>query len=141
MPGADHARWMSKVNYYNLKVRLLSNIFEISPEEKDQVDKITEFTVLFYVKYWLETPLPASSARLDLEFMAHMLQYRLTRPRIAFAVLQSCYRHMWYLTPQMIPIALADKKLEDTSKEQIAKALHSLTRITISSGKPAFPLL
>ena len=141
MPGADHhARWMSKV-IYNLKIRLLSNIFEISPEEKDQVDKITEFTVLFYIKYWLETPLPASSARLDLEFMAHMLQYRLTRPRIAFAVLQSCYRHMWYLTPQMIPIALADKKLEDTFKEQIAKALHSLPRITISSGKPVFPLL
>ena len=33
MPGADyHARWMSKVIYY-LKIRLLSNIFAISPEE------------------------------------------------------------------------------------------------------------
>ena len=125
----------------NLKIFLLSKIFEISPEEQVQVNKITEFTVLFYVKYWLETPLPSSAARIDLEFMDHMLQYRLTRPRIAFAVLQSCNRHLRYITPQLIPIALADKKLEDNYKEQITKALHHCQHADNCSGKPSFPLL
>ena len=141
MPGADHhARWMSKV-IYNLKIRLLSKIFKLSPEEKEQVDKVTEFAVLFYTKYWLETPLPASAARHDLEFMGHMLQYRQARPTIAYSVLQSCYRHLWYITPQLITLALADKDLEDNSKEQIAVALHSYQQQQIVSGKPAFPLL
>ena len=141
MPGADHhARWMSKQIYY-LKIRLLSNIFDLTEEEQNQVDQITEFAVLFYIKYWLQTPLPSSAARLDLEFMANMLQYRLTNPNTSFAVLQSCYRHKWYITPQLVTLALADEGLEDSIKEQMAKALFSTEREEIQSGKPSFPLL
>ena len=141
IPGADHhARWMSK-QIYNLKIRLLSNIFELSPQEQDEVDKIVEFVLLFYAKYWLQTPLPSSAARLDLEFMANMIKYRLTRPRISFAVLQSCYRHMWYITPQLIPLALADENLEDSIKEQVAMTLFNTERKEIMSGKPPFPVL
>ena len=136
MPGADHyARWMSKQIYY-LKIRLLSNIFDLSEEEQNQVDQITEFAVLFYIKYWLQTPLPSSAARLDLEFMANMLQYRLTNPTTSFAVLQSCYRHVWYITPQLVTLALADEELEDDIKEQMAKALFSTEREEIVSGTP-----
>ena len=95
MPGADHhARWMSKAIYY-LKIRLLSNVFELSPEERIQVDQISEFTAVLYVKYWLQAPLPSCAARLDLEFMAKVLHYRLTRPAVAFNVLQSTNRHLW----------------------------------------------
>ena len=141
MPGADHhARWMCKQIYYP-KMRLLSNIFELSEEEQNEVDQVTEFAVLFYIKYWLQTPLPSSAARLDLEFMANVLQYRLTSPKVSFAVLQSCYRHKWYLTPQLVILALADEKLEDTIKEQMAKALFNTERKEIKSGKPSFPTL
>ena len=140
MPGADHhARWMSKAIYY-LKIRLLCNIFELSLEEKHEVDLISEFTVLFYVKYWLQTPLPSAAARIDLDFMINILHYRLTRPKIAFAVLQSSNRHLWYLTPQLITLALADHKLEVHIREKIAKAVHSCKREDIASGKPAFPV-
>ena len=53
MPGADHhARWMSK-DIYILKIRLLSKIFRISVEELDKITQVTEFVVLFFVKYWL----------------------------------------------------------------------------------------
>ena len=105
MPGADHhARWMSKAIYY-LKMKLLSNILDLTSEEKMEVDQISEFTVLFYVKYWLQTPLSSSAARIDLDFMANVLHYRLTSPQIAFEVLQSTYRHLWYLTPQLVILA------------------------------------
>ena len=141
MPGADHhARWMSKVIYY-LKIRLLSNIFVISPEEKEEVSQITEFIVLFYAKYWLQAPLPAAAARTDLDFMVNIHNYRLIRPKIAFAILQSTYRHLWYLTPHLVILSLADMELEDTNKEQIAKALHSCKQVKISTGKPEFPVL
>ena len=62
---------MSKEIYY-LKIRLLSNIFELSSEQQEEVDQVTEFSVLFYIKYWLQTPLPSSAARIDLEIMAHV---------------------------------------------------------------------
>ena len=139
--GADsNARWMSKV-IYDLKIELLSNVFHLSPEEKIQVGEIAKFSGLLYVKYWLQTPLPSSSARHDLDFMVKVLHYRLTNPAVAFAVLQSVHRHMWYLTPQLITLALADPGLEDSSKESIAKTLHSCKQLKISSVKPIFPLL
>ena len=136
MPGADgNARWMSKV-IYDLKIELLSKVFDLSPEEKSQVHDIAQFSALLYVKYWLQTPLPSSAARHDLEFMAKVLHYRLTKPVIAFNVLQSVY-----LTPQLITLSLTDPLLEDSSKEMIAKTLHSCEQLEISTGKPSFPVL
>ena len=141
MPGADHhARWMSKAIYF-LKIKLLSKVFDLSDEERFIVDEISKFTALLYVKYWLQTPLSSSAARHDLEFMTKVLHYRLTNSSVAFHVLQSVHRHLWYLTPQLIPIALTDPGLEDSSKEMIAKALHSSSQQKICSGKPTFPTL
>ena len=54
-------------------------------------------------------------------------------------MLQSTYRHLWYITPQLITLALADPKLDDDSKEQIARALFSCQPEKIASGKPVFP--
>ena len=89
MPGADHhARWMSK-DIYTLKIRLLSKIFGIALEDFEKITQVTEFLVLFYVKYWLQSPLPAAAARIDLDFMSNIQHYRLTRPKVAFSVLQS----------------------------------------------------
>ena len=131
---------MSKA-IHNLKIKLLSKVFSLSPEEEIQVELICEFTAVLYVKYWLQAPLPASAARLDLEFMAKVQHYRLTRPTIAFHVMQSVSRHLWYITPQLITLALADPGLEDSSKELMAKKLHSCERLEISTGKPTFPVL
>ena len=65
-----------------------------------------------------------------------MLKYRLSRPRVAFTVLTSCYRHTWYVVPQMVILALADRDLEDRQKELMAQMLHSLPRQEIKTGKP-----
>ena len=141
MPGADHhARWMSKAIYF-LKIKLLSDVFDLLPDEKIVVEEVSKFTALLYVKYWLQTPLPSSAARHDLEFLDKVLNYRHTNPSVAYSVIQSVNRHLWYLTSQLIPLALADPGLEDTSKELIAKALHACKQEKISSGKPTFPVL
>ena len=48
LPGPDHhARWMSKCIYF-LKIKLVSKIFQVSAEEKMQVDSLVEFILLFY---------------------------------------------------------------------------------------------
>jgi hypothetical protein len=46
-----------------------SNIFTMTDEERKQVDLITVFLALFYVWYWLTTPLSTSAPRHDLKFM------------------------------------------------------------------------
>ena len=76
LPGPyHHARWMSKV-IYNLKMKLVSKFFEMSEDEKEKVNQVVEFILLFYTKYWFTTPLAGSAARQDLDFMSSILEYR-----------------------------------------------------------------
>ena len=110
-PGADHhARWMSKGVYY-LKMFLLSHHFQLSEEEQEQITKIVTFVLIIYLKSWFEAPLASSAARTDLEFQLKIIKYRLLEPKAAFTTLQSIRRHHWYVTGQMVPLALVDKKL------------------------------
>ena len=128
VPGpGHHARWMSKL-IYNLKMKLLSNEFEMSPEELQDVTIISEFISLHYVKYWFEAPLSSAAARVDLDFMVDIMNYGALRLEISASVLQSLKRHLWYITPQLIPLALTDEGLEDSSREDIAKAIYSTPR-------------
>ena len=141
LPGPDHhARWMSKV-IYNLKMKLVSKFFEMSEDEKEKVNRVVEFVLLFYTKYWFTTPLAGSAARQDLDFISSILEYRKVNPSLSYTVLSSTYRHMWYLTPQMITLALTDKELEDSNREGMARALNRQERQVIKTGKPTFPLL
>ena len=140
LPGPDHhARWMSKKIYY-LKINLLQDVFDMTDAEKIQVQEISKFILIFCVKAWFESPLPTSAARNDLTYMVKVIRYRgEIKPRVTMAVMQSWYRHLWYLAPQTVVLALADPHLEDGQKEEMARKLHGLKRVEILGGKPVFP--
>ena len=141
LPGPDHhARWMSKCIYF-LKIRLLSRVFPLSTDEKWQADQMAQFVLLMYAKLWFTSSLASAAARSDLTFMCLVHDYRKVHAKGAWEVLRSVYRHMWYITPQLLPLALTDMELDDLSKEAIARALYSKERIVISTGKPTFPIL
>ena len=140
LPGPDHhARWMSK-KIYTLKINLLLRIFQMSEQEQAQVQEISKYILIFCVKPWFESPLPTSAARNDLTYMVNVMRYRKeTRPNVTMAVMQSWFRHLWYLVPQTVVFALADPGLSDSQKEGMARKLHSLERVDIEGGKPEFP--
>ena len=144
MPGPDHhACWMSLSKcLYCLKLFLLLNAFKMSEVEKAQVEEISTFVVILYVKAWFQSPLPTAAARNDLTFLVNMSKYRLvTKPKIAMDLMQSCYRHLWYLVPQTVVFALADPGLTNIQKESMATKLHSLERKNIGMCKPMFPFI
>ena len=123
---------MSKA-IYNLKLLLLSKVFKMSEKELNCVMDISVFIVIFYVKIWFQSSFGICAARNDLQFMAHMLKYRLYKPTTAFVVLQNCRRHLWYLCSQLIPLALCDKELENSEREGLAKAIHAQPRNKIET--------
>ena len=132
---------MSKALYY-LKMFLLLNLFKMTDVEKSQVVDISKFILVLYVKAWFQSPLSTSAPRNDLKFLVNMSKYRLvTKPKIAMTLLQSSYRHLWYLVPQTVIFALADPGLSDSQKEQMASNLHGLERKVIKSGKSVFPFI
>ena len=140
LPGPDHhARWMSKV-IYTLKIKLLSSIFKMSEEEKCKIEEICSFVLILYVRAWFESPLPAIAARNDLSFMVKVMRFReVARTKVIWEVMQSCYRHLWYLVPQTVIFALVDDDLPSCQKEAMARKLHDMKREKIEMGKPSFP--
>ena len=73
--------------------------------------------------------------------MSSILEYRKVNSRLSFEVLRSAYRHLWYLTPQLITLSLTDTGLEDKNRQDIASELHSKDRLDISTGKPMIPMI
>ena len=141
LPGADHhARWMSKC-IYTLKLNLLSKVFKMSEEETRCVKELAVFITIFYVRLWFQSTFAISAARNDLQFMANILRYREQDSALAWIVLESCKRHLWYICPQLIVLALCDEGLPDHQRESIAKALHTQPRKKIECGKPKFPVI
>ena len=141
LPGADHhARWMSK-GIYILKIWMLSRVFTMTAEEKEQIRRIFNFTVVFYAKAWFISPLSSSAARNDLTFHYNVLRYREVEPKMVFTVLKSIHRHLWYTTGQAVTLALADTGLDVSEREEMAKILHKLPRAPIQMGRPQFPVL
>ena len=65
----------------------------------------------------------------------------LLEPKAAFTTLQSIRRHHWYVTGQMVPLALVDKKLGKQEKEELARRIHSTARGEVARGRPEFPVL
>ena len=74
-----------------------------------------------------------------MEFISRLDVLRKIDAKMFWAVSGSFYNHLWYLTEQMVVLALFDSQLEATSKEAMARRLHQTERIPIASGKPVFP--
>ena len=140
VPGADHhARWMSKDIYF-LKLALLQRQFAMNKKEIRHVNTIAEFVALYYGQAFLRSSIPASAALNDIQFMNSMLTFGKKEPDVAKSCIESCKRHLWYLTPQLLPFLFCDKSADISLKEDLAKKLLSTPRpLTISGGKPKFP--
>ena len=141
MPGPDHqARWMADC-IYNCKILACKNVFVLSQEEESQVDSITEFVVLFYAKPWFQSTLAGQAAVSDLTFLSQ-LQRNYKASQI-FKVLETFYRQMWYLTGELIPLALLSREVDNVELMNLARALHKIqeTKDEVKLGKPTFPII
>ena len=49
--------------------------------------------------------------------------------------------HLWYLTGQMIPLALCDSGLSNNEREELGKAILSQPQEEVKPGKPKFPVM
>ena len=106
----------------------MSNQFTLTEAEKREVDIIAEFVVVYYAKPFLQSPIAASAPINDLQLMVNINNYMAHRPVVANSRLQSCHRHMWYLTPQLVVLSLVDENTSDNQKEEVALQLWKTPR-------------
>ena len=139
-PGAcHHARFMGKTIYL-LKMYILSLIFNrLTPRLIVGLERMVLFVLSLYGKYFLQSSLTVSAPRLDIQFIKQLTMYQNIDRDISECVLKSVVRHLWYLTPELIPLALFDNAVSDDEKKQLAKQLTEISvPQTFKSGKPSF---
>ena len=98
---------------YLLKMQLLSNIWDMTRREKTIVKKMAQIIVLLYGPYFLRSRLSTPAPRLDLDFVYSLIAYRASEPDAARKGLESCMRHLWYLSPPLVCCVLTFTRLTE----------------------------
>src|SRR5678816_1566154 len=121
-PGAmHHARWMSKV-LYSLKIWMFRSQFH-RPKEAKGLRDICIFAVRLYLKIWITAPLAAAAPQNDLRFLQALLDYDTIHNPIAKAASAKMSRHLWYLSEELVGLALFDKDVPTAVKRELVKAI------------------
>ena len=100
----------------------------LTAEQKFLVERVSKFVLFIYGKYFLQSMIPSSAPRLDLEFWESVYHFSADDPDLVLSVLQSIYRHMWYLSEELVILALCDKGTGNEEKEEIIKAMINTDR-------------
>ena len=148
-PGATHkARWLMKL-LHSLKIVILEESLPTDILRRGQIEKVQRFVKFFvfcYVPWWFTCPIGTSAARNDLQFYNAVCKFEAIDGKISKAVKKSFQHHQWYIVPEMIPLALFDRDLDNSEKDELAKKILSFplekdftSRHGEGFGKPKFP--
>ncbi len=155
-PGALHkARWMAKL-LYSIKICLLEEQIQGLPRGSitapHQVKKIREFVIFvttIYSTWWMTCASVADAPWNDLQLVYKLIRYDEVNEHISASALRAFRRHFWYLTAEMVPLALFSDKVPDEIRRSMADKLlelkpeaemsRPLQRFGTGFGKPKFP--
>ena len=139
-PGAfHHARFMGK-SLYLLKIFLLRHVFPLTPLEQTRIKRLVAFVVRIYARYFLSAPLALAAPRHDITLWYDLQTYLQFDQDIARAAITSVRRHLWYLCPQLVVLALFDSFTSIQEKQAMARALLNTRRPRqFNLGKPGQP--
>ncbi|XP_010873297.2 uncharacterized protein LOC105013451 isoform X3 [Esox lucius] len=129
-PGALHkARWMAKL-LYTLKLALMEQHIALPPQgtitTRQQVPEIRAFAFFvthIYAKWWLTCEKAVDAAWNDLTLYHHLQAYKAVDEGIAASAIKALERHRWYLTGEMLPLALFSSKVPNDDKHALARAI------------------
>ena len=142
-PGADsNARWMSKCLYV-LKFSLLQHqISSLTVVTKKKINTMSSFILFTYLSYWFTSPSLTRAASNDLKMFQNLSSFRRVNKAVSESCLLVLQRHTWYLTEDLVPVALFNKDFllaenwRDTPQYvSMEKVITSLTPINDSSER------
>lgn len=111
---------------FYLKLYLFREQLELSNELKQKLRSITVFICLFYTPAWLACPVAADAPSNDLALHQNLLRYKTIDKEVATTALAVLNRHVWYLRPQTVVLALTSTKVSPDVKEAMATKLVAL---------------
>ena len=119
-PGAYHrARWMGKL-IYALKIFLFRGQFKLTKVEEQNLARFVLFIVTLYVPAWYEAPLATRAPAQDLAFYRSLVSYE--DKEIGREASKAFGRHLWYISEELVSLALFDESTTLEDKRLIVAA-------------------
>jgi len=123
-PGAMHrARSMAKV-IYAIKMWLFRGQFKMTISEERGIRGMATFAVLIYLKAWLTAPVSCEAPLNDFQLMGQLLKYPHTA--VSAATSKKLGLHLWYISEQLVGLALFDSRVLPETKKLALKAMNEV---------------
>ena len=141
-PGALHkARFMALI-IYGLKIFLLRKVLKESRGEQTKLKRFAIFICLYYIRYWLLSPMASDAPFVDLKLYKDMLEFEQHDPQISHAVRNKLNGHTWYLGEEYAVFNLFSNYVPDQTKQKIVQKLLTVKPLkTYKFGPPIQPSL
>jgi hypothetical protein len=138
LSATHHARWMGAALYI-LKILICSEEFPLSATQ--QVDILMMSSYLIYVHFpnWFKCGRMADAPGLTLQLHHDLKAWASRDPAGASAALKKLDFHTDYLNGRNVVYAFASDRVDDATKEAMAKKLLATERVDVDVGKPALP--
>lgn len=155
-PGALHkARWMAKL-IYSIKICLFEQQIKDLPRgtittlrQESKVRDFVNFVTLVYSTWWITTNSMEDAPSNDLKLYQSLLKYEDVHPEISRSAIRAFQLHLWYLTAELVPVALWSNKVSENARRDLAAKLLAIKpdavllspqqRFGTGFGKPRFP--
>ena len=108
---------------YAFKVYLLQSRLNLDSGTVKRLKRFFDFVSIFYSPHWFECPLTSEAAVNDLNFYKSVIDYVNVDEQVAEAAINAFLRHRWYVTEELIPLALCSRKLSDIELEKLGLQL------------------
>ena len=134
-PGALHqARWMAKV-IYSFKLVMFSNQIELPHDIRQKLVQYCNFLSKVYVPWWINCNIANKAPQDDLKLVRNIIVWKSVDPIVANSALKATHRHLWYLSENLIPLALFDNSASADLKSKIAKEIIKKKECRLASSQ------
>ena len=124
MPGAMHrARWMSKV-IYAIKIWLFRSQFKMTASEERGIRDLATFSVIVHLRAWMTAPFAVEAPLNDFRLMKQLLNY--PQSAISASTSKKLGLHLWYLSEELVGLALFDTRIPHESKKLMLAAMEEV---------------
>ncbi|XP_044586532.1 uncharacterized protein LOC123266358 [Cotesia glomerata] len=135
-PGPNHhARWMAKA-LYALKIFIFKKQFKVNATEVNGLRYVFLFLVNFYTVSWFNAPSAIKSSYQDLNLIKNLYEFRSVHKKMSEAATVTFSRHLWYLSEELVGLALFDDRVSLHAKRQTVTAIK--TRESNASNSKKF---
>lgn len=120
----NNARWMARI-IYAIKTYLFRYLLDLDSDFVNSLERFCIFVALIYTKHWNRCSNSVDAPFNDLQLMKELDEYIEIDEEIANVALAAHKRHLWYLSDELVVLALFSNKV---TIEEKANMVAQMTR-------------